>query len=281
MTISLGESTPIEQEVIVDRNVCPLLGLRVKYLANFGLQITGLKSTGAIALWNDENPSKQVQEYDCILEVNSIRGDPHVMFEALKQTMVIRMIVRCTGALEQWLRLQYRDLRPEVYALLTALDDSSPTLTQMRRIDVVTLPRLKASECELDMCSICLHDFEEDELTTQLPCKHNFCTACIERWLTQEKDSCPLCCTPCKSSDACGGSSCPAHGEDGIESDGMMSLQVPHEHVSVQRPRIARRFSHQLKAFLRQSASSRTTNRAAAVAVTSRQLPSRLLAGFH
>lgn len=44
------------------------------------------------------------------------------------------------------------------------------------------------------MCSVCLDEFEEDEVVRQLvPCKHLFHTECITPWLTQRSGNCPLC----------------------------------------------------------------------------------------
>jgi hypothetical protein len=227
-------------EVTIDKKNNPhVIGLRLRNIRNFGLQITGIKRDGAVFAWNCENPSRQVREYDCIVDVNGTWGDPVGMFKLIQRVSVIRMVIRRTGSIEQQLRLQYRDLGPEDYDLLVALDARAPTLTNLPRAFVVSLPRIKAPHCVLNSCVICMHDFDEDEATTQLPCSHNFCTACIERWLTQEKASCPLCLAPVSASDGSGGRWKPSRD---VSSEGLVAPQVSQEPPIV-RPGVARRMS--------------------------------------
>lgn len=42
-------------------------------------------------------------------------------------------------------------------------------------------------------CSICIEEFREDDLITELPCKHIFHKSCIKNWLCREKVTCPSC----------------------------------------------------------------------------------------
>ncbi|KAL4557412.1 hypothetical protein LXL04_035589 [Taraxacum kok-saghyz] len=45
-----------------------------------------------------------------------------------------------------------------------------------------------------DTCSICLAKFEEEDAVSQLKrCDHVFHTCCIERWLSRDNFTCPLC----------------------------------------------------------------------------------------
>jgi len=41
-------------------------------------------------------------------------------------------------------------------------------------------------------CAVCLSEFEENDMLRRLPCGHSFHTACVDKWLTQNK-VCPLC----------------------------------------------------------------------------------------
>merc|ERR1719506_2936693 len=117
-------------EVTIDKKNNPhVIGLRLRNIRNFGLQITGIKRDGAVFAWNCENPSRRVREYDCIVDVNGTWGDPVGMFKLIQRETVIRMVIRRTGSIEQQLRLQYRELGPEDYDLLVALDARAPTLT--------------------------------------------------------------------------------------------------------------------------------------------------------
>jgi hypothetical protein len=42
-------------------------------------------------------------------------------------------------------------------------------------------------------CSICLENFQEQQLVRVTPCRHEFHSHCLEQWLTSYKDRCPLC----------------------------------------------------------------------------------------
>ena len=42
-------------------------------------------------------------------------------------------------------------------------------------------------------CGICYGEFEEGEQIRQLPCKHEFHKNCVDPWLTQHQNKCPLC----------------------------------------------------------------------------------------
>ena len=44
-----------------------------------------------------------------------------------------------------------------------------------------------------DPCAICMDDLSNAELIATLPCTHQFCTACIEKWFEHGKQSCPTC----------------------------------------------------------------------------------------
>ncbi|KAG2423831.1 hypothetical protein HXX76_014991 [Chlamydomonas incerta] len=50
----------------------------------------------------------------------------------------------------------------------------------------------KASEDDEPQCTVCLCEYEEGERITQLPCKHDFHTNCINKWL-QTHYTCPIC----------------------------------------------------------------------------------------
>ena len=49
---------------------------------------------------------------------------------------------------------------------------------------------------ELDSCCICLEDALPGDRFRRLPCKHAFHASCIDRWLTQERNACPVCNQP-------------------------------------------------------------------------------------
>jgi len=71
-----------------------------------------------------------------------------------------------------------------------------------------------ASASSVDMtCPICLSEFDEEDDVRMLPCKHYFCKACIDEWLSVNS-TCPNCRTNILASDAHGGSSAAAAAAD-------------------------------------------------------------------
>jgi len=42
-------------------------------------------------------------------------------------------------------------------------------------------------------CTICLSSFCRREVVVELPCRHKFHNACIGKWLTECRKTCPLC----------------------------------------------------------------------------------------
>jgi hypothetical protein len=42
-------------------------------------------------------------------------------------------------------------------------------------------------------CTICLEDYALRETIRSLPCLHLFHTKCIDQWLTEQSDTCPIC----------------------------------------------------------------------------------------
>mmetsp|Transcript_15347 Transcript_15347/g.43543 ORF Transcript_15347/g.43543 Transcript_15347/m.43543 type:complete len:320 (-) Transcript_15347:124-1083(-) len=92
--------------------------------------------------------------------------------------------------------LQYRDLRPEDFDLLCKLDEGLPKrgLAPMRVVD--RLPRLHAGDCDASECGVCLASLPHEALVVRLNCQHVFHAACIKRWLTECRGTCPLCSAP-------------------------------------------------------------------------------------
>lgn len=50
-------------------------------------------------------------------------------------------------------------------------------------------------------CAICLDDFGENSSVRLLPCRHGYCIACIDLWLTKKSSLCPICKWDCKSTE--------------------------------------------------------------------------------
>jgi len=59
--------------------------------------------------------------------------------------------------------------------------------------DMLGAKGLKNKHLTNNSCPICLEDFEEKTRIKLLPCDHGFHPVCIEPWISQHKDSCPIC----------------------------------------------------------------------------------------
>lgn len=94
------------------------------------------------------------------------------------------------------------------YVSTTRRDEPSPAdklslTTSLTEEQVLKLPTVRHGgddqhgSHQESCCSICLEEYNEDELLRQLPCHHEFHTECIVQWLTtrsrQQSNSCPLC----------------------------------------------------------------------------------------
>lgn len=93
----------------------------------------------------------------------------------------------------QLMELLSRDLTPEDYDLLLALD----TTVKKKTADTNSINALKelvASEenCN-ELCSVCMCNYEVGEPMKALPCEHVFHKGCITTWLENHSQSCPLC----------------------------------------------------------------------------------------
>jgi len=98
---------------------------------------------------------------------------------------------------DQVLDLMFRDIKPEDYDLLNKLDETVPKTNTATKSVVEQLPRvLPGSLKKAEECGVCLMPFAPDVPVAKLPCEHAFHVACIEKWLTQCKNSCPICTTP-------------------------------------------------------------------------------------
>jgi len=104
-------------------------------------------------------------------------------------------ILECGLTASQLADLQNRELTPEDYELLLALDTSVPKKTlSLSKIDEIA-PKKSVSSDILDLelnCVICFSEFEENCNVRTLPCGHIFHADCIENWLGNSSVNCPV-----------------------------------------------------------------------------------------
>mmetsp|Transcript_136589 Transcript_136589/g.240818 ORF Transcript_136589/g.240818 Transcript_136589/m.240818 type:complete len:527 (+) Transcript_136589:56-1636(+) len=106
------------------------------------------------------------------------------------------MILPCGLFQEEVIELMYRDLSPEDFEKLSKLDERLPKRNTAHRNLVDRLPRMHAKDCNATECRVCLAELEPNAIVVKLPCSHAFHPACISKWLTQCKNTCPLCSAP-------------------------------------------------------------------------------------
>lgn len=44
-----------------------------------------------------------------------------------------------------------------------------------------------------DRCAVCLTDFAENDTCRKLTCSHTYHQFCIDKWLSESQNTCPLC----------------------------------------------------------------------------------------
>jgi len=106
------------------------------------------------------------------------------------------LVLPCGLLQDQVIDLMYRDLNPEDFEALSKLDERLPKRNTARPNLVDRLPRTTAGECGVTECRVCLAELQPNVSVALLPCKHAFHTGCISKWLTQCKNTCPLCQAP-------------------------------------------------------------------------------------
>eukprot|EP00927_Polykrikos_kofoidii_P072506 TRINITY_DN68614_c0_g1_i1.p1 TRINITY_DN68614_c0_g1~~TRINITY_DN68614_c0_g1_i1.p1 ORF type:complete len:508 (+),score=60.85 TRINITY_DN68614_c0_g1_i1:150-1526(+) len=106
------------------------------------------------------------------------------------------VLLPCGLLQDEVIELMYRDLNPEDFDVLTKLDERLAPRNTAQRNFVERLPRVPVRNCGSTECGVCLADFDSNGHALQLPCMHSFHHACISKWLTQCKNTCPLCSAP-------------------------------------------------------------------------------------
>lgn len=111
----------------------------------------------------------------------------------------------------------------ELIQLGLMLGPARPITTTQGEIDAAVPTRPFSDEVKRKMmgdterCQICLTDYCNEEQVRVLKCRHGFHTECIDKWLTEGSNKCPICRgTPVEQSNSVGDRDQRGHGpEDG------------------------------------------------------------------
>lgn len=76
----------------------------------------------------------------------------------------------------------------------TAADIERSGLLKVKAKEIAALHREgRVTENTLDKCLVCLDEWQEDDDCRVLSCKHVFHASCVDQWLENNSNSCPLC----------------------------------------------------------------------------------------
>ncbi|KAH8551862.1 hypothetical protein BGW37DRAFT_314980 [Umbelopsis sp. PMI_123] len=67
------------------------------------------------------------------------------------------------------------------------------TRQQIETIPITIYRKDQMTEMINDKCQVCLEDYAESQELRMLQCKHGFHKDCIDRWLTEGRNCCPIC----------------------------------------------------------------------------------------
>lgn len=91
------------------------------------------------------------------------------------------------------IELQEREITPEDFELLLQLDASIvPKTVNKTFVDCLRTEKYKIENDFIEMCSICMEDYNDGCQCKYLPCGHAFHSDCIRTWLTTTSTKCPV-----------------------------------------------------------------------------------------
>ena len=90
------------------------------------------------------------------------------------------------------LSLQFREVSPEDYEFLLRLDESVPAKTVSNKRLAGLKQDTASEEHQHNLCSVCMENYEVGQKRKYLPCGHVFHSNCIDTWLGQSSNNCPL-----------------------------------------------------------------------------------------
>ena len=90
------------------------------------------------------------------------------------------------------INLQHRELTPEDYDLLLRLDESVAPKTISRDVLSSLKTDTVTSESAGELCAVCMDPYDIGQSRKFLPCNHVFHTKCIDMWLENSSQNCPI-----------------------------------------------------------------------------------------
>lgn len=89
--------------------------------------------------------------------------------------------------------LLFREITPEDYEMLCRLDEKVEKKPAAANVCLEKLTRTVGESFLGEQCAVCQADFSTEDEVAGLPCQHHFHAACVQKWLSECKATCPLC----------------------------------------------------------------------------------------
>lgn len=83
------------------------------------------------------------------------------------------------------------DQESNIYNIILFVTENSRNNTISK--DALKDLKLKSHDGSPLECPICLSDVQKRERVRVLPCKHEFHSRCVDKWLKMQEDCCPIC----------------------------------------------------------------------------------------
>jgi len=172
-----------------------------------GAVVVAVEEHGLFEDWNRAHPEQALRPGVIITEVNGVSGYWSILEEIQKPGALAMKVSsrppRNAGA--NWLR-EIEEMGAR-FRKQGGVNTSSfmlrlqPKDTNTNSPAFSSLPTVRAGDCGVDRCAICLDDVGPEETLVQLPCGHAFHSLCAARWLSEggrngcsKRQCCPLCC---------------------------------------------------------------------------------------
>lgn len=84
------------------------------------------------------------------------------------------------------------DLITELQVIINAVDLHRPQTISKEGMEKTRIYKATKRD-ENSECSICMLNFQKNDKLRELPCEHSFHTKCVDKWLFEHSDRCPVC----------------------------------------------------------------------------------------
>ena len=122
---------------------------------------------------------------------------PHIKREdhpsAKKYELCQSNVPKEQAFLTRLIDLQHRELTPEDYELLLLLEDTvAPKTINSHTLSAIVTVQADLNGLVGELCTICMENYETEQMAKKLPCEHYFHVDCIDHWLSSSSQNCPL-----------------------------------------------------------------------------------------